>query len=276
MSRHAETLCSILGTETLPDASEYPETLTLPEGLHEIMVQAVVKTAGDRRERSVRIGYRDGEWVGGVMMRGTAYNKHYEARSNLLHNIGCMAIPPQIHLHTHPPHLKTELDDWILPALDRHDARCAQKGQKLTPEDREKYYNDMTVIYEAQERIPSANDVQSCLESRPLGTVGAIVASGMGSFVSLRRSVHPRNPFNPHPEENSARRLLMAQSAYAWLTKNDAGRKLNVDDPASLDNHITYLETSRAKALDPLYVSYFSTDIFSPELRQVPLVGTEG
>jgi hypothetical protein len=177
MSRRKEALCSILGTSEVPASEDYPETITLPTAIHDIMVRAVVKTTEDYRERSVRIGYRHGEWLGGIMMRGPA-QKNLIARSNIAHNLAGILVPTQHR---------------------------------------------------------------------------------------------PRTPFHSHPVENSIQRLSMAHKAYAWLEKHDIGRALNVSDPASLSNHITYFETSRAQALDPMYVSYASTDIFSSELHKIPV-----
>lgn len=276
MSRRKEALCSIIGVDQVPAPQTYPEQITLPPPIHDIMIQAVAKTTEDGRERSIRIGYRNGQWLGGIMMRGTQLGQDGEADGNALHIMGTMLMPTQLYLHTHPSFTQAGLDKHFVPVLDKYEGQCAQNGEPLTAARRAELHNSLLTLTQTYERIPSSNDVRLSLR-HPVGTVGDAVASAHGIFVSLRRNTEPRNPFKPHLVEQTTNRFRLGTIAYTQLEQFDEGNKrIKPGDTEYFSSLAASIEASRAEALNPMYVCYSSTDIFNPELHKIPVTNVLG
>lgn len=258
VERRKRALCDLLGTENIPLASDFPDSLALPERIHRGSLLAIGRTIKDGKERSTGFKYKYGRWMGGVMLKGTSHD--INGRGNYSANVGTraeillMLNRPHLWLHTHPRPPRKIIEEALRAAVKSHDWPEEKIAEEL----------DGVVAYDqAVYMLPSKTDIRSNY-LRSIGAIGNMISTKESSYLILRKDLGYSG--------------IWGGDWFGGVGEADRSRALAEFDQADTDIFKEILEAhnikqavlaATAKALGHRYVSYFSNDPESPRLERV-------
>ncbi len=235
---------------TVGSDSEYPNTVSLPNKIHNAVLDAVEETGQDKRERSVHFRYRCNTWLSGIAFRGSRSKDSV----SFLHMKLAEVYPPDIHFHTHPVLAVEAFRQDVMSAAEG-------RGAKISEKTRDRMADMAMRAHALTTRLPSAPDMYSSI-LRPLGNLAHLVASDHGSFLWVRREV----PWQPQGNRDEWRGFV--NNVEAQTSKAD-NIEISLTNPRDFTASLQNMLDTRVTILDPMYVCYASDHIDSPEMHRL-------
>jgi hypothetical protein len=243
-------LAALLSAQDISSQPDLPSQVTLPGQVHEVARQAILDTHGDERERKVGFRHIHGKWFAGIMRVGTSVKLLEDGTpTNASTGINLYVGRPHLHMHTHPSPNPERVQESV--ELRPHTQGWSQT-RKAELSNRESNFHEGSYM------LPSRGDLEATY-STSFGTLGNVIASSGGLFLSLRKDVRDRELLIPDEPENVKAILDEYKARFQFALKEEA--------PPLLTQR--FLLRSAAGVLKNRYVCYFSEDPENPILARV-------
>jgi hypothetical protein len=246
-----EALASLIGAETIVPSSQYPDAITLPSGIYDRALQAIDATVDNGREQSINFNYRNGQWLGGRMLRGTKMQMSREGAiwigANRLHGL----TTPHVHMHTHTGSPSGSLIDRSIAIRS---AKENWDDQQINIE-KAKY----VLGWAAGTPLPSIRDISKTSTDLLGGSVADLISSSEGHFLWVRNDIYVNRSYG---------------SLSGRLPPRKLGKLIDTSKEIFAELH-SVEETRRALLLAEVavlgynYTCYFSEDPQSPHIPRV-------
>jgi hypothetical protein len=266
MSREG-ALSDLLSIASPIDIEAYPGEVILPEHIHTAMLEKIDDTSLDQRERSMHFNYRLGHWISGLTLRGPkpSYDEQGNfdsAKVNRLHAWSTSYKPPHLHLHTHPEFNIESVDGLIVNV----------EPEEITGEMRQQATEITKGTLSLLSRMPSSSEVSRKIR-KPLGSVGDIIASQAGYFLSINTDISAAKGIFTNAQDERQKGIRI----WGPEMEEEVEEKWGEIFDFTLFETVDFKEIARrtlivmATALHPIYVSYASDDIQNPRLKRIVL-----
>lgn len=230
--------------------STRPGKIVLPKVIHLKTLEAIGLTGQDARERKIGFRFRRGSWHAGPTRTGTAVIVQKDGSEiNASTGTNLLIGRPHIHMHTHPaPDFESSLE-----SVERR-----PRTQSWSPSKKKALAEREHRVHRGDYMLPSGGDIDN-IYSISLGSVGNMVASTGGVFVSLRDDVRDKE-------------LLIHEDPQAVGDSIENYRELR---QVSMKNGYSAPVTQKlilgaaSQLLAHRYTCYFSPDPENPNLARV-------
>jgi hypothetical protein len=186
--------------QSIPDisADSRPDHITLPDLVHQETLAAVSQTHDDGRERKTGFRFIHGRWFAGLMRTGSAVTLQKDgATTNASTGTNSYIGRPHLHMHTHP---SPDPEGVVESVHRRPHTKDWSKSKQADLINRESNF------HAGSHMLPSRGDLNA-IYSTSFGTVGNIIASSGGIFLSLRNDVRDKE-WLIHQDPEHVKQLL--------------------------------------------------------------------
>ena len=241
-----EAFAQFLGVDG--PGSEFPQSFTVPQPIHERALDALSRTVQDGHERSLHFRYRKDQWRGGIAVRGT------RTSASFAHVNSTIFLPPHIQLHTHPDISDEELEETV-------------ESSNMTGFDSASEAEDvLRRALQIMHQVPSSSDVFRSLHE-PFGSVGHLLVSSYGIFAWVHKDVRAtkgilQNTLGPRYKRHTS--FARDRADYVETTDVETFRGV-----ADMDLIRQKIMQTRSSALESAYVCYASEEPEKPELVKI-------